>query len=76
MNKDIESVQTGSHLPVCVCCSRELVPDEIGLTRKIINRGAEKFYCLSCLASRLDVPEEALQEKIVQFRRIGCTLFQ
>ena len=74
MNHDTESTQTGN-TPVCVSCSRKLVPDEIALTRKIINRGAQSFFCLSCLARRLDVPESALREKIIQFRRMGCTLF-
>lgn len=67
--------QTGSFLPVCMVCSRVLVPDEIALTRKLINRGAAEFMCLSCLAAHFDVSESILSEKIRQFREMGCTLF-
>ena len=75
MNTPPKATQTGSSLPVCACCSRELVPDEIGLTKKLINRGAKEYFCLSCLARRFDVPESALIDKIAQFRWMGCTLF-
>lgn len=68
--------QTGSNLPVCLQCGRPLTSDEIGLTRKMINRGASRFFCLSCLAARFDVPEEALRRKIQEFREMGCTLFR
>ena len=59
----------------CTVCGRSLVNDEIALTKKMINRGATDFLCLSCLARRFDVPEEILLEKIEQFREMGCTLF-
>lgn len=67
--------QTGSSLPVCLRCGRLLVPDEIALTKKMINRGASQFFCLSCLALHFSVPEEALRRKITEFREMGCTLF-
>ena len=66
--------QTGNQ-PVCFCCCRILVPDEIALTKKLINRGVSDFLCLSCLSERFQVPEDILREKIVQFREMGCTLF-
>ena len=59
----------------CVSCGRAVTRDEKALTRKLINRGADTFYCLSCLAILFEVPEETLKEKIVQFRKMGCTLF-
>lgn len=59
----------------CTDCARVLVRDEIALTRKLVNRGAERFYCLTCLAARFDVSEDVLREKIVQLREMGCTLF-
>ena len=67
--------QTGGSPPVCVRCARPLHPDEIALTRKLINRGASHFFCLSCLAARFEVPESALRGRIRQFREMGCTLF-
>lgn len=75
MSINPETSQTGSSLPVCICCSRKLVPDEIALTKKLINRGATSFFCISCLARRFDVSESALLAKIAHFREMGCTLF-
>ena len=66
--------QTGNQ-PVCFRCRRILVPDEIALTKKLINRGASDFLCISCLSEHFQVPEDILRKKIVQFREMGCTLF-
>ncbi|MCQ2480355.1 MAG: hypothetical protein MJ120_06895 [Clostridia bacterium] len=59
----------------CVKCQKELVPDDIGLTKKLINRGATEFYCIDCLAEKFDCSTELLQSKIEHFRNMGCTLF-
>ena len=59
----------------CVTCGRPLTADEIAVTKKLINRGAVTFFCLPCLARRFDVPEDALRDKIQEFREMGCTLF-
>jgi len=60
----------------CAECRRELIRDEIALTKKLVNRGTESFLCLSCLAKKFNVSEDLLHEKIDQFRQMGCTLFQ
>ena len=72
---DNAKAKAGSSLPACLQCGRPLQADEIALTKKMINRGAEQFFCLSCLAAHFDVPEENLREKIREFREMGCTLF-
>ncbi|MCR5296966.1 MAG: hypothetical protein K6E17_06115 [Clostridiales bacterium] len=72
---DKEMNQAGSLLPACTVCGRPLIPDEIAMTRKMINRGARQFLCLTCLSRRFDVPEDVLREKIEEFREMGCTLF-
>ena len=59
----------------CRKCGKDLKPLEIGATRKFINRGAEEYFCLSCLAAEFHVTEELLLEKIEHFRKQGCTLF-
>ena len=59
----------------CCNCNRVLEHDEIALTRKLVNRGAQEFLCLSCLAARFNVTEDLLKEKIEHFKRQGCTLF-
>ena len=68
--------QAGSDLPACAACGRPLEADEIALTKKMVNRGASRFFCLSCLAAHFDVTEDILRRKIREFREMGCTLFR
>lgn len=60
----------------CVRCGAVLTKDETAMTRKMVNRGATEFFCLSCLAEHFRIPEEALRQKIAEFRAMGCTLFE
>ena len=60
----------------CVRCGAPLVKDDIAMTRKMINRGTESFYCLSCLADHFELTEDILREKIKEFKAMGCTLFE
>lgn len=60
----------------CHTCGQPLTRDEIGLSKKLINRGTRVFFCLSCLARQYHVPESALKEWIEHFRETGCSLFQ
>jgi len=71
----VDDQKSGSGRCFCVACGAPLEPDEIALTKKMINRGAREFFCLPCLAAHFDVPQEALRQKIIQFREMGCTLF-
>lgn len=59
----------------CQKCRRELSGDEIGLHKKLVNRGAQEYLCLACLAEYFRCDPALLQEKIRQFRRMGCLLF-
>lgn len=59
-----------------VCGKVPLSKDEIGLTKKLIDKKATNFYCLSCLAEYLEVSEEELLAKIEEFKEEGCTLFK
>lgn len=59
----------------CKTCGRELSPNDVGLTKKLINRGADEFYCINCLASAFRCDVSVLEEKIEHFRAQGCTLF-
>lgn len=59
-----------------VCGKSPLTKDEIGLTKKIIDKKAKRFYCLPCLAEYLEVTEEELLAKIEEFKDEGCTLFK
>ena len=60
----------------CVRCGAVLVKDDIALTRKLVNRGAEEFFCLSCLADHFQLTEDILRKKIDEFKAMGCTLFE
>ena len=60
----------------CARCGAPLGKDDVAMTRKMINRGAEVFYCLPCLAAHFELPEEILREKIKEFKAMGCTLFE
>jgi len=63
-------------MDLCAKCGRELQRDEVSLTMKLVNRGAEEYFCLSCLSDMFKVPEELLLKKIDHYRRQGCVLFQ
>lgn len=47
----------------------------MGATKKFLNRGAVRFYCLDCLAAEFKVSRSSLEDKIRFFRENGCTLF-
>lgn len=59
----------------CKNCGKELNTVDVGLTKKLINRGATEFCCKKCLAAKFNVTEELLDEKVRQFRAAGCLLF-
>jgi hypothetical protein len=52
-----------------------MTQDEIGLHKKIVNRGAVEFHCPACLSAHFHIPGEDLRNMIERFRRQGCTLF-
>lgn len=59
----------------CVKCGKELNPIDVGLSKKLINRGATEFLCKACLAEKFAVTEALLDEKVRAFRAAGCVLF-
>ena len=60
----------------CVICDSPLSPDDIGASRKLINRGLDKdFLCVDCLAERYGITPDALRERIEFWREGGCMLF-
>ena len=62
-------------MDICKICGAELTRDEIGLTKKLINRGATEFLCIPCLAKKFDMTEEECRTLIAHFRDAGCHLF-
>lgn len=59
----------------CDRCRRPLSRDEIALTKKLVNRGATKFLCVTCLASAFHVDAADVRQKAADFREMGCALF-
>ena len=59
-----------------VCGKTPLSKDEVGITKKLIDKKAKVFYCLPCLSEQLEVTEEELLAKIEEFKEEGCTLFK
>lgn len=62
-------------MSACMQCGKQLTYNEIGAHKKFINRGSREFLCKVCLAAKLDITVEDIDEKIEQFKRQGCTLF-
>ena len=59
----------------CKVCGRPLSGDDVGATKKLVNRGAKSFFFVPCLASRFGVEEDLIRKKIGEFKKSGCTLF-
>lgn len=62
-------------MSTCFRCGQVLSADEIAIYRRMVNRGADAFLCIPCLAKHFHVPESLIFEKIEHFRAMGCTLF-
>lgn len=60
----------------CIKCQKELSNDEIGLHKKLVNRGAKEFMCMNCLGKYFKITPSQLEEKIMYFKNSGCTLFK
>lgn len=58
-----------------MCGKEPLSKNEIGLTRKLLDKKPTRFYCLDCLAEYLEVDAEFLLAKIEEFKEQGCKLF-
>lgn len=59
----------------CVDCGAVLKRDDVGISKRLVSRGLTRFYCSSCLAKRLGVPETVIALKISEYRAMGCALF-
>ena len=60
----------------CYVCGKEVLSkNEIGLTKKLLDKDTRRFYCLDCLAEHLDADREFLLAKIEEFKEQGCKLF-
>ena len=49
--------------------------DEIGLFKKLVDKNAQQYLCIECMAKHFDVSVSDLEEKIKQYKQLGCMLF-
>jgi len=61
----------------CKECRAPLFDDDISIYRKLVNRGADEFLCIDCLALQLGCTREKIERLIQYYRESGeCTLFR
>lgn len=59
----------------CKTCKKELSSDEIGLSRKLINKETADYYCIDCLSLTFNCEKEKLEGVIERCKKSGCLLF-
>ena len=59
-----------------MCDRSPLTKNEIGLTKKLIDKKTTTFFSINCLAEYLEVTTEELEAKIEEFKEEGCTLIK
>ena len=62
----------GTH---CFQCGKTLERDEIGLYKKLVNRGARTYLCKPCLAAKFKMTEDDCDTLIAHFKEAGCSMF-
>lgn len=67
--------EQGRRADQCIRCGKKLTGDEIAVTKKLINRGAQEFFCVPCLAARFHISEKDVEQLISNFKAAGCSLF-
>ena len=59
----------------CISCGRELSPEDKGLHKKLHGRFETEFMCIDCNAAYYNVTKRLLEQKIAEWREMGCALF-
>lgn len=59
----------------CCVCRKQLVTDEVALSQRLLGMQIGSFYCLDCLAVKLNVTVSRLQELTRRFKEMGCAYF-
>ena len=61
---------------ICFKCGKRLESDAIPIYKKLVNRGAEEFMCIDCLADYMKIPRSAIEALIDYYTESGtCALF-
>ncbi len=60
----------------CKKCGKPLESDAIPIYMKLVDRGAEQFLCIGCLADELGTTREKIEKLIDYYTESGtCALF-
>ena len=59
----------------CPGCGDRTSVDEVALNQKLFGMQTGRFYCVPCMAQRLNTQPEQLWNLIVRFKEKGCTYF-
>lgn len=59
----------------CEGCGKSISADEVALNLKLFGMQIGRFFCIDCMARRLNTESERLREFIVRFKKNGCTYF-
>ena len=60
----------------CIKCGKPLESDAIPIYKKLINRGAEEFLCIDCLAEHIGTSRAHIEDLIEYYTESGtCALF-
>lgn len=62
-------------LVCCRECSKELNKDEKAIYYRLVNRNTKDFLCIPCLSNKFKCKIEDINKRIVEFKNMGCTLF-
>lgn len=57
----------------CSKCEQVIEKEVIALNKKLLGRNIIEFFCLTCLADHLELPEELLKGKIDDLKKQVCT---
>jgi hypothetical protein len=61
----------------CLNCGKEILGDESAIYRKLVNKLAENFLCIPCLAKYFNCKEAYIHDLIKYYRKSGiCALFK
>jgi hypothetical protein len=64
-------------MKVCLNCGKEILGDESAIYRKLVNKLAENFLCIPCLAKHFNCNESYIRDLIKYYRKSGiCAMFK
>jgi hypothetical protein len=64
-------------MKACLHCGKEILGDESAIYRKLVNKLAEEFLCIPCLAVYFNCAQARIRDLIRFYRESGtCAMFK